>query len=73
VTPADPEACARAILDIHRRPEAARAKAKRARERLEAFRWELQVERYLGLLERLTGGPVPAPGQGRLAASEERP
>ena len=73
VTPGDPESCARAILDIYRRPEAARAKAKRAREHLQAFRWELQVERYLGLLERLTGGPVAAPGRGRFEASEERP
>jgi len=71
VAPGDPEACARAILDIHRRPEAARAKTKRARERLEAFRWDLQAARYLALLERLAGGPVPAPGRDPLEASEE--
>jgi glycosyltransferase involved in cell wall biosynthesis len=60
VPPGDAGACAEALRAVHRDPAGARARVARARERLEAFRWEREAGRYLSLLARLQGRPAEA-------------
>jgi glycosyltransferase involved in cell wall biosynthesis len=50
----DPEDLARAIESLCADPASARLRAERASERLRGIAWDLQRERYLGLVDELT-------------------
>jgi glycosyltransferase involved in cell wall biosynthesis len=67
--PGDPEDLARAIESICLDPGTARLRAERATASLRAIAWEQQRERYLGLVDELTGRAVPAPRRVRSSAS----
>ena len=53
--PGDPQALARAIESICDDPRSACERAERATARLQELAWEKQRERYLGLVDELTG------------------
>jgi glycosyltransferase involved in cell wall biosynthesis len=56
VPPEDSRALAAALLDVARRPEEAAARARRASERYASYRWDVQAERYVALLDSLADG-----------------
>jgi glycosyltransferase involved in cell wall biosynthesis len=54
-TPGDPEDLARAIESVFADPQAARERATCATQKLSGIAWEQQRERYLALVDELTG------------------
>jgi len=52
----DAEGLARAVVEIHARPDEARARARRLRERCARETWEFERAAYLAVFERLAAG-----------------
>ncbi|MPZ14511.1 MAG: glycosyltransferase [Chloroflexi bacterium] len=62
--PGDPEDLAAAIVRMHRNPASSRARARRAKELYQDYRWSVQREVYLGVYSELLNGVVGASAMG---------
>jgi glycosyltransferase involved in cell wall biosynthesis len=58
--PGNSNSLAEAILEVVRNPHAASARAERANRRYQAYRWELNTQKYLAILDRLSSGREPS-------------
>jgi glycosyltransferase involved in cell wall biosynthesis len=63
--PGSAESLADALLAVSQDPHAASLRAERARRRYASYRWEVNRQRYVGILDRLSSGnasgPLPVP------------
>jgi glycosyltransferase involved in cell wall biosynthesis len=63
--PGNAESLADALLAVSQDPHAASLRAERARRRYASYRWEVNRQRYVGILDRLSSGnasvPLPVP------------